>query len=284
MITIALASFKEALKKKIIILVGLLTVIYLVLFGIITYYVVKDLSQWNGGGSINGFLMASQVVSVLGFYFSSMLVAFLTIMASISSISSEIESGLLHSIITRPIRRSEYVLGKYIGLAALVVCYSVFLYVSVLAICTVLKLPSLNSISIGSLGKGLLFFILQPIAILSLSIFGNVSFKTITNGIFVISVYVLGLIGSMMEQIGSLMKNGNLINWGIFSSLISPFDVIYRQMLTSIYSTVGITNPLFGPNTLTNTTPSKWMMIYIFVYIVGLALLAVKKFQRKDIG
>ncbi len=67
-------------------------------------------------------------VSVPGFYFSSMLVAFLAIMSSIGAVSSEIESGVIHGVITKPVKRLEYVLGKYLGLAALLTAYSIFLW------------------------------------------------------------------------------------------------------------------------------------------------------------
>lgn len=283
MMAIAMASFMEALRKKIILLVGILTLVYLFLFGLIIYFTVKDISKMGTENSIGVYFMASQMISILGFYFSSMLVAFLTIMASVGSISSEIESGILHSIITRPIKRIEYVMGKYLGLAVLVITYSLLLFSSVLLICYLFKLPAINAINSTSLIKGFLYFILEPIAILSLSIFGSVVFKTLTNGIFVIAIYILGLIGGMMEQIGALIKNENLLNWGIFSSLISPFDVIYRLMTSTIFSNLGVTNPLFGPASLSNTTPSMWMLLYILIYILGLLVWSIRKFERKDI-
>jgi hypothetical protein len=35
---------------------------------------------------------------------------------------------------------------------------------------------------------------------------------------------------------------------------------------------------------MTSTAPSIWMLIYIFVYIPGLVLLAIRKFRLKDIS
>ena len=278
MMTIAIASFKETLRKKILLLIGILTLVYLVLFGFIIYHAVKDISQWDSGNNLKIYMMASQTVSILGFYFSSMLVAFLTIMASIGSVSSEIENGVIHSVITRPIKRMDYILGKYLGLAALIILYSVFLYTSVVLICVVLQLPVMKMLGIPPLLKGLLFFILQPIAILSLSIFGSVRFKTTVNGIVVIALYILGAIGGMMEQIGTAIENTNLINWGIFSS------VIYHQMLDAVFSDAGLANPMFAMSGMQGNTPSQWMMVYIFVYIIGLTALAVRRFEKRDIG
>jgi ABC-type transport system involved in multi-copper enzyme maturation permease subunit len=283
-IAIAAASFKEALRKKLFILVAALTLVYLILFGVITHFAVKDLARAGELNTIQALDIASNIVSFLGFYFSSMLVAFLTIMASVGSISSEVESGVIHSIITRPIKRSSYVLGKYLGLGVLSVSYAVFLFAAIIAICAIFKLPIVNTLKPLDVLKGLLFFTLEPLAILSLSIFGSAAFKTLSNGIFVISLYILGLIGGVMEQIGSMLGNQSLVNLGIISSLISPFDVIYRQMLSALFINLGITSPFMMSGGMTSTAPSIWMLIYIFVYIPGLVILAIRKFRVKDIS
>jgi ABC-type transport system involved in multi-copper enzyme maturation permease subunit len=283
-IAIAAASLKEAIRKKILILVAALTFVYLTLFGLITHFAVQDLARAGALNTINALDVASNIVSFLGFYFSSMLVAFLTIMISVGSISSEVESGVIHSIITRPIKRASYVLGKYLGLGVLSISYSIFLFAAIISICTIFKLPIVNTIEPLNIIKGLLFFTLEPIAILSLSIFGSAAFKTLSNGIFVISIYILGLIGGVMEVIGSMLQNQSLVNLGIISSLISPFDIIYRQMLSSMFENIGIRNPFMAVGGMTSTTPSIWMLIYIIVYIPVLVLLAIKKFRLKDIS
>ncbi|MDD7796318.1 ABC transporter permease [Clostridium sp. 'White wine YQ'] len=284
MISIAAATFKEALRKKILILVAAFTFVYLTLFGLITHFAVEDLTRTGTLNTVNALDVASNIVSFLGFYFSSMLVAFLTIMVSVGSISSEVESGVIHSIITRPIKRSSYVLGKYIGMGILAVLYGIFLFVAIISISTIFKLPIVNTIEPLNIIKGLLFFTLEPIAILSLSIFGSASFKTLSNGIFIISIYILGLIGGVMEVIGSMLQNQSLVNLGIISSLISPFDIIYRQMLSAMFEGISIRNPFMAVGGMTSTTPSIWMIIYILAYIPGLVLMAIRKFSLKDIS
>lgn len=284
MIAIAAASLKEAIRKRIIILVAVLTFVYLTLFGLVTHFSVKELAAAGTLNTINAIDVASNIVSFLGFYFSSMLVAFLTIMISVGSISSEVESGVIHSIVTRPIKRSSYVLGKYLGLWVLSVAYSIFLFTAIISICAIFKLPLINTIKPLNIIKGLLFFTLEPIAILSLSIFGSASYKTLSNGIFVISLYILGLIGGVMEVIGSMLQNQSLVNLGIISSLISPFDIIYRQMLSAMFDGIGIRNPFMIVDGMTSTAPSIWMLIYILAYIPGLVILAMRKFRLKDIS
>lgn len=287
MIPIAMTSLKEALRKKVILLVGILTLIYLAILTLITYYAYQgNISSDNS--SINLYVLASTFISVLGFYFSSMLVAFLTIMVSVGSVSSEIESGVLHSIITRPIKRSSYILGKYLGIALLIVSYSVLLYLGLILIYWIIIPNFVATFSAGMILKGLFFFILEPLAILSLSIFSSTSFKTLGSGIFVIAIYILGLLGGIFEQVGILIGNDLINSLGILSSLISPFDVIYRELISNFFSGTGFTNPflnVFSDGTMSSgATPSSWMLLYVFVYITGLILLSIRKFKKRDIS
>lgn len=284
MLTIAYTSLLEALRKKILIFIGIITVIYLTLFSFVLYKMMEDIGRHPADTGINIIVTMSQIVSFLGFYFSSMLVSFLAIMSSVGNISSEVENGTIHSIVTKPIRRMDYILGKYLGHAVLITMYSIFIYFSIWGICMAFKLPVMSILEPGTLLKGLFFFVIEPLAILSLSIFGGVVFKTLTNGIFVISIYILSLIGGMLEQIGAAISNNNLINTGIFASLISPFDVIYRQMIAAIFSNIGTINPFTIGMNATATLPSKWMNVYVGIYLVGLIFLAVFKFRKKDIS
>lgn len=282
MMTIAFASFKEAVRKKFFILVGILTLVYLALFATIAFYAHQQFEKFGPEG-LGMFTFATSFISVVGFYFSSMLVAFLTIMASVGMISSEMESGVIHSVLTRPLKRREYIFGKYAGMAILILLYAGLLYASVVVISLLSGLPPVTALGPAPFLKGLLLFLLQPLAILSLCLWGSVSFKTVINGIFVIAIYILGLIGGIMEQVGALLKNDTLYKLGIFSSLLSPFDVIYRQMLSVIFTTVGITNPLFGANFLSGTVPSQWVTLHVLLYTAGLIVLAARSFEKKDI-
>jgi ABC-type transport system involved in multi-copper enzyme maturation permease subunit len=281
---IILTSFKEAFRKKIFHLIGLLTIIYLIVFGILVHYVVEGM-RGSSAGYVAILSNVATIVAFLGFYFSSMVVAFLTIMISISSVSSEIENGTIHTIITKPINRREYILGKYMGLGILLIIYSVVLFLSITLIPLLVNISLIDKFGIAALSRGLIYFALEPLVILSISIYGSTLFKTLNNGIFIISLYILAIIGGVMEQMGLLLKNATLINIGIISSLISPFDVIYRKMISTIFSSFGLNNILLGPSFLSGSAsaPSFWMMIYVCIYLLFFIFAAVRKFDRKDI-
>ena len=284
MLAIAFSSFKEAVRKKIILIIGILTVLYLILFAIVVNYAMAEMRRDNSShmeiiANVSGF------ISIIGFYFSSMIVAFITIMASVGVVSSDIESGIIHAVISKPIKRRSYILGKYLGIAVMAVGYSSFLYVFLVAINFAFKIPPLNAISPESFFKGLALFCFEPLALLSLCLFGSVCWKTMNNGIIVIGIYILGIIGGMMEQIGFVIKLDGLMQWGIVISFLSPFESIYRKMMSVIYSSINIIGTdIAGPFFMSKNVPSVWMMVYALLFWAAFVLLAVRKFNRKDIS
>lgn len=282
MISIALASFKEAYRKKFFHVVGTLTLIYLALFSIIIYFGGNNL---KGLGTFQVFINVTSVVSVLGFYFSSMVISFLSILLSIGAVSTDIESSVAGTVLSKPIARSRYILGKLLGLSVLLLFYSALLYIGVCMVPLLSGICFIKYFGFKSLFIGFIHFVFEALVLLSLSLWGSVRFKTLTNGIFVICIYILGLVGGVMEQLGVVLKSTKLVNIGIVASLISPFDSIYRKMTASIFGSIDVKNIFLGPSFLSGSmsTPSNWMIVYTLFYAAALIFLAITKFNKKDL-
>lgn len=280
---IALSTFKEVYRKRILHIVLFLTLIYWGLLGFIVYMQPK---AFDGGTSlINALVNLSSLLSILGFYLSSMLLAFLTVMLAVGIISSEVEDGTVLTLLTKPIHRAEYVLGKYVGISIMIVIYAAVLYLAIILFALIGHQNFFKLFGALTLFKGFLLFILQPLAIAALAVFGSTIFKTVNNGIFVISLYLLGSIGGIMEQVGSLGNIPDLTTFGILAGLFAPFEVIYRKMISTIFSSVGGFNLVIG---LTmpgkSTEPSLWMMLYVAGYMAFLIGWGIHRMNHRDIG
>ena len=68
-------------------------------------------------------LIASQLVILIGFMFSNVLALSAVFVAS-PAISGEVETGIALAVMARPLSRTSYVLGKWVGLAALLFVYT----------------------------------------------------------------------------------------------------------------------------------------------------------------
>lgn len=264
---------------------GIVTILYLVLWGVMIYYFQNTTTTHGMGEQFRPF--ATQMISQIGFQFSAMLMALLTIMLGAGAISSEIETGLIHGILARPIHRYEYVLGKFAGLVIMASIYATVLYSLLLIIGSLFDLSTITALSFSQILLGWLLYLLIPVAVLCLTLFGSVSLKTVPNGILMIFIYILGNVGGMVEMIGRFINNTAVSGTGIFISLISPFHTIYSTMERMLLPSTGISGMAMGgmggPLSGSGAPASVWMYIYIGIYMIGFVLLAIRNFSRKDI-
>lgn len=281
MFTIAKYSFKEMFNKKALILMLLLTAAYLLLYG----FGVREVYMHNTSTKSFYFMaMASQIIS-LGLYFANFLIAFLVAVTAVGALAGDIESGAMQALLVKPIKRWEIVMGKFLGIGAMVSLYSAAFFTAIIALNkffgAAINLP------LSNLLEGALLFILGPIILLSVVIWGSARLSTLNTGILVVMLYGFAMVGGMLEQIGSAMiaageKAQGLINAGIISSLVMPTDVIFRKMNSVLFTSGGL-NFLSGGFLGTGSEPSIWMMVYIAIYIAAALYMAVSCFSRRDI-
>ncbi|MGB9678943.1 MAG: ABC transporter permease [Thermoanaerobacteraceae bacterium] len=280
MTTIIKYTFKEMLKKRAFLLVFILSLLYLSIYAFGLSKIFDHPSS-----SIFDIIVESQILSA-GLFFANFIVAFLVVLASVNAISGEIESGTIYSILSKPIKRYELVLGKFIGLSTMIVIYSSIMFLSVVGLN--IFMGSKITFEASNILRGLFFFDLGPIVFLALIIASSSIFSTVNTGIIAIMAYGIALVGGVLEQIGvamqqSQIKGEGLINAGILTSLILPTDVIYRKMtaelLTQNSGISFMTQGLFGGM----SQPSLYMFIYIFFYVVFLLYYGSKRFSQRDL-
>jgi ABC-type transport system involved in multi-copper enzyme maturation permease subunit len=285
-ITIIKYTFKEMLKKRAFLLVSLLSLLYLSIYA---FGLSKIFERPND--SIYDIIFQSQILSA-GLFFANFIVAFLVVLTSVNAISGEIESGTIYAVLSKPIKRYELVLGKFIGLGTMIVIYSSIMFLSVVGLN--IFMGAKITFEASNILRGLFFFDLGPIVFLALIIASSSIFSTVNTGIIAIMAYGIALVGGVLEQIGTAMqqsqvgtfglKSGeSLINAGIITSLILPTDVIYRKMtaelLTQSSGISFMTQGLFGGM----SQPSIYMFIYIFFYVVFLLYYGAKRFSQRDL-
>ncbi|TMD42361.1 MAG: hypothetical protein E6I88_04920 [Chloroflexi bacterium] len=115
-LTIARLTVLEASRRKLLLALALLTLAVIVLtsWGFSRLPTMKDVTPAQVR------LAASQLTILVAFMFSGVLALGSTLVAA-PAIASDIESGIALAILPRPIRRSQVLMGKWLGLAVLVV-------------------------------------------------------------------------------------------------------------------------------------------------------------------
>lgn len=278
MITIARITFREALRKKLLLIALILALVYLALFGTGLYFAGRDIGQARQAGSQYMEYMIYAQLSTMGLYLASFIMAFLAIFSAIGTISTEIENGMLQAIIPRPIRRTEIFLGKFIGHGLVVTLFGLFIFSAI-----VFLIRTMLGFTLSNILQALLLFILQPVLLLAVTMLGTTFLPTLGNGAAVFLLYSLALIGGFTEQIGAIINSQPAVNVGIVVSLIMPSDAIYRKMIDLILpSSTNIFPQALGPFG-SMSTPSAWMVIYAVGYFLLVLLSAIYVFSHRDI-
>ena len=117
--TVALSTFGSFLRNKVIILFCSLFVciVLLMMFPLMSYRSLaraSDAQQWQG-------LVLNEVAAVMSMVsgFGSLLAAW----AAADSVAAEMKSGTILAIMARPLRRWEFLAGKYLGVLMLMATY-----------------------------------------------------------------------------------------------------------------------------------------------------------------
>jgi Cu-processing system permease protein len=279
-LTIAFLTFREASRRKILLAALLLGVVFLLVYSLgfhfITVQVEKDLNSMRllQLNEMRNFLLMA------GMYVVNFLAAIMTVLTSVDTLSGEISSGTIHVIVSKPIRRWEIVLGKWLGFAVMISLYLLLMGGGVMGFIYIRS---------GYIAphpfRALALIWLNDLALLSVSFLGGASLSTLANGVLVFGLYGIAFIGGWIEQIGSFLRDMSTsqtaINIGVITSLIMPSEALWKRAAHELQSPLVA---VLGVSPFASSTyPSTIMILYAALYIFIAFGFAVRQFDRRDL-
>jgi len=276
---IARLTFQEAARRRILLAALLLGILFLVVFGLGFHYIMQDLEK-NIGPSR---LMLNEVRNFLlmaGLYVVNFLTAMMTVLTSVDTLSGEISSGTVHTLVSKPIQRWEIVMGKWLGFAGMITLYLLMMGGGVMGFIYLRSgYVAPNPVS------ALALIWLNGLILLSISLLGGTSLSTLANGVLVFGLWGVAFIGGWVEQIGAYLPNSSAsqtsINIGVITSLIMPTEAIWKLAAHNLQSPL-VAALGFSPFSST-TYPSLIMVIYAVLYLIVAVALAMRLFSRRDL-
>lgn len=280
-------TYREMISKRIFTITLLMSIAFLLLFGVATWFAGEKMTDSLGDASdvhMMKVFFATQLLG-MGLYFGSFITALLAILSSVGSISSDVDSHQIDTWLARAITRRTYLLGKFFGLASLLALYSLLMFLGLIGVNQWVGGGSMAvQLTAGQMISAMGYFVLLPVILVCVSLLLSSFTTTVTGGITLIILYGIGFIGGFVEQLGSLLEDASLINIGILSSLLFPTDSLFRLTTLSLFDPVD--NPIsfasqgvFG----TSSPPSVAMLYYSILYGLGALLLALRIFKKRDV-
>jgi Cu-processing system permease protein len=279
-LTIAVLTFREASRRKILLAALLLGLAFLIVYALGFHYITLEMEKDLDSMRLLELNEVRNFILMAGIYVINFLAAIMTVLTSVDTLSGEIASGTIHTLLSKPIRRCDIVIGKWLGFAGMITLYLLLMCGGVVGF-----IYLRSGYAAPHPMRAFILIWLNDMLLLSVSLFGGAILSTLANGVLVFGMYGIAFIGGWIEQIGNLMNNLSAskiaINIGIITSLILPSEALWRraahELQSPLVSALGVSPFSSG------SYPSTLMIVYAALY-AGMALfLAVSKFNRRDL-
>jgi len=271
---IARLTFREASRRWILWVALILGILFLVIYALGFYEIQKDIQRSSSSLIVDSAMY--NFIFMAGLYAINFMTIMMAVLTSVDTLSGEIASGTIHTIVSKPLARWEIVIGKWLGFAGMLLLYLLLMSGGVILI-----VYGISGYTAPNILPGLALVGLNALLLLSVSLLGGASLSTLANGVLVFGLYGIAFIGGWIEQFGSFLNNQAAINIGVISSLIMPSEALWRRaafdMQSPLVSAMG-----FSPFS-SNSVPSPYMIVYAILFMGGVILLAIWQFNRRDL-
>src|SRR5919204_2185034 len=125
-VLIARFTLQEAVSRRLILAGVLISLGYIGLFALGFHFAYdKSLENTPSAESRLSLGVAFATLTLFGVYVVNYLASFLALFLSVAAVSGEVDSGTLHAVLARPLRRSEFIVGRWLGYALIIAAYIV---------------------------------------------------------------------------------------------------------------------------------------------------------------
>jgi Cu-processing system permease protein len=225
-------TLRECLRRRVLVVVVLLTVAFLALYAVATHFAfatVNTARVRQGGTLVDANALAGATLLGLAMFATLFLGAVLAVFLTFNAIRGDAEQGLLQPIVVRPIGRTVFVAARFGAACGLCVAYTALVY-------------GASVVITGLEGGWWPDRVILPGAALAgavcilaaLSLLGSVYLSTIANGIAVLMIYGAGLVSGLLGQIGYALPSERLQQIGRDASWALPFDALYQAGLHAL--------------------------------------------------
>ena len=224
MITIAILTLREAARRRILAVLVLLTLASVALTG----WGIERLTTLAREGGVNELQIrigVSQVLILVAFMFSFVLAMTAAFMGS-PAIAGDIESGVAQSILARPIRRIDLLLGRWLGLSIVVAGYAAGAGLLEIAIVGAVSghLPPEPFLAVLFLGG-------QSIIVLTFAMLLSTRLPSIAGGAICVVLFGLAWMAGVLIGVAQAFDAGALASVARASRWLFPSDGLWRGVI-----------------------------------------------------
>jgi ABC-type transport system involved in multi-copper enzyme maturation permease subunit len=280
MITIAKLTIGEAARRRVL---WVLVILALVAVGLTTWGVATLIqgARDRGIGDLDIKFAVSQILIFIAFMFGFVLVMTAAFFGS-PAIATDLESGVAQAMLARPLRRSSYLLGRWLGLAVVIVAYAVVAGLLAIGAVGVVSgyLPPDPITPVAYLAG-------QALVLLSLTVLLSTRLPPIAGGAIAVVAYGLAWMAGVLGKIGLALGTTTLVTVGDALHYLLPTDALWQGVVyglepSFIRNVVGNefarSSPFFA-----DAPPSLAIVAWSAIWVALVLVLAVNQLRRREL-
>jgi ABC-type transport system involved in multi-copper enzyme maturation permease subunit len=227
-------------------------------------------------------LGVTSVLLILVAYLFSFLLAMAAVFISAPSIAADVESGVLLTVVARPLSRGAILLGKGIALAAVIVAYTF-----VTGACEFAAVRASTGYLPPHPAIMLAFLALSGIVMTSLALLLGSRMSPLAASIVAMGAFIIARLGGIAQSIGIHYANDTVTHAGTITQLLLPSDAmwqaaLYRLEPASMIAAMANAGTWPGPFFVTAPPPAA-MLGWTIAWIVAVSAISIRSFDLRDL-
>jgi len=273
----------EARRRRLLLALLLLTIVVIAL----TVWGVSRIDDLRNAGQPLSEAQKKTIVSqllILVMFMFSWVLSLAAVFVAAPAVSGEVESGIALALLARPISRSEYIVGKWLGLVAIVVAYGV-----AAAVVELVSVQVVSGYQPPHPAEFLAFVLGEGIVILTLALMLSTRVAGMVGGVIAAILFGIAWMGGIVGGVGAAFNNATITHVGTATKLILPTDGLWRGAVWSLEPSIVLAaqsglgpavaaNPFFAAE-----PPPAAYVIWAVLWIAAMLALAIFSFRSREI-
>jgi len=261
---VAVAVFRESVRDK---------VFYnLVLFAVLLIGVSVLMGQLTAGQDV-------KIIKDLGLAATSLFGLFIAIFVGTSLVSKEVDRRSIYPLLAKPVRRSEFIIGKYFGLLLTLLVNIVVMTVALYTVLFFLSRGVPENIQAvwdspamdPAMMKAIVLIFVDLALVTALALFFSSYSSPMLSAVFTLALYVIGQFNADLRHFDAIVKSPGAVFIGKACSYLLPAFSRFDVKLAVVHG-------LPVPVTYIATS-----IAYGAAYIAALLFGAIVIFSRRDV-
>ena len=275
-------ALREAVRRRVLLVVVVLTVGFLALYAFASAEAFKQVSRQRipVGAAIEEEVLAGSTLLGLAMFVTLFLGTVLAVFVTLNAVRGDAERGLLQPLVVRPVGRSTLLLARFLAASAVCVVYVAIVYAA-----AVLLTGATGGYWPDDLVVGGLSIAGAVVIVVGLALLGTTLLSSTANGIAIFMVFGAGLAAGLIGQIGSTLDSSTLERISSIASWALPFEALYQDGLHALTAKVpGVTGVIVRLGPFGGAHDAGPLLYpYALVYLVVVGALADRVFRRADL-